>query len=90
MPRAKPIPARMWEEHKEELRDLYPKMTLEDLMVMMKVRYQFAPSYVPYSLLAHLTYLIREPSLIAPVAVSIFPNSRSGGFRNITKAEAVP
>lgn len=44
VPRAKPIPQEKWEEHKEELCELYQRMTLEDLMAMMKVRHSFAPS----------------------------------------------
>lgn len=43
-PRAKPLPPTKWEEHKAELCDLYQKMTLDDLMVMMKVRHNFTPS----------------------------------------------
>jgi hypothetical protein len=43
-PRAKPIPAQKWEKHKDELCELYQKMTLEDLMAMMKVRHQFPAS----------------------------------------------
>jgi hypothetical protein len=40
-PRAKPIPPGKWEEHKEELCNLYQKMTLGDLMTMMKVKHRF-------------------------------------------------
>jgi hypothetical protein len=42
--RAKPIPPEKWEEHKEELCSLYQRMTLDDLIAMMKVRHTFAPS----------------------------------------------
>lgn len=47
VPRAKPVPPEKWEEHKEELHSLYQRMTLDDLMAMMKVRHIFTPSYVP-------------------------------------------
>jgi hypothetical protein len=44
VPRAKPLPQEKWDEHKDLLCDLYPKMTLEDLMTMMRVKHNFAPS----------------------------------------------
>jgi hypothetical protein len=47
VPRAKPIPTEQWGKHKEELCKLYKSMKLDDLMVTMRVRYGFAPSYVP-------------------------------------------
>ncbi|KAF8858313.1 hypothetical protein BDZ45DRAFT_802637 [Acephala macrosclerotiorum] len=42
-PRAKPVDPTKWQEHKDKLCRLYETMTLEDLMVMMKIRYQFSP-----------------------------------------------
>lgn len=43
-PRATPIAAEDWERHKAELCELYPRMKLEDLMALMKVRHRFSPS----------------------------------------------
>ncbi|EON66473.1 hypothetical protein W97_05571 [Coniosporium apollinis CBS 100218] len=48
VPRAKPITASKWEEHREELCEFYQKMTLDDLMAMMKVRHGFEPSRRQY------------------------------------------
>ncbi|KAN0092324.1 hypothetical protein V8E51_018171 [Hyaloscypha variabilis] len=48
VPRAKPVPAEKWQEHEKELRELYNKMTLDDLIVMMKVRHNFTPSRRQY------------------------------------------
>jgi hypothetical protein len=45
-PRAKSVPPEKWERHREELWSLYQRMTLDDLMAMMKVRHSFTPSYV--------------------------------------------
>ncbi|PMD31480.1 hypothetical protein L207DRAFT_572712 [Hyaloscypha variabilis F] len=48
VPRAKPVPPEKWLEHEKELRELYEKMKLDDLMVMMKVRHNFTPSRRQY------------------------------------------
>jgi hypothetical protein len=45
VPRAKPVTPEKWQEHEKELRELYEKMKLDDLMLMMKVRHNFAPRY---------------------------------------------
>jgi hypothetical protein len=45
-PRANQIPPEEWGVHREEICTLYEKMKLEDVMVMMKVRHCFSPSYV--------------------------------------------
>jgi hypothetical protein len=45
VPRAKPVPPEKWREHEKELRELYDKMKLDDLIVMMKVRHNFTPRY---------------------------------------------
>jgi Clr5 domain len=42
--RAPAVPAEDWENHKEELCQLREKMTLEDIMVSMKIRHRFTPS----------------------------------------------
>ena len=43
MPRAKPVPPGKWEEYETELRELYDKMKLDDLMAVMKIRHNFTP-----------------------------------------------
>ena len=78
-PRAKPILPEKWEEHQEEICQLYQQMTLEDVMVIMKVRHRFTPSYVSLSPLPNLqimTLLTHESS--ATVVVSLSLNSRDG------------
>jgi hypothetical protein len=42
--RAPAVPAEDWENHKEELCQLREKMTLEDIMISMKIRHRFTPS----------------------------------------------
>ncbi|KAI0857343.1 hypothetical protein F4860DRAFT_517926 [Xylaria cubensis] len=39
-----------WEEHREELSQLYKKMTLENIRALMRVRHKFAPSKKQYVL----------------------------------------
>lgn len=41
--RSQRIPRDRWDEHKEELGDLYGEMSLDDLMVFMEETYNFAP-----------------------------------------------
>lgn len=41
--RSQRIPQDRWDEHKEELGDLYGEMSLDDLMVYMEETYNFAP-----------------------------------------------
>ncbi|TRX93471.1 hypothetical protein FHL15_005746 [Xylaria flabelliformis] len=48
--RARPIDPAQWEEHREELSQLYEKVTLEVLMAFMEVRHKFAPSKKQYVL----------------------------------------
>ncbi|KAE8447351.1 hypothetical protein EG329_010909 [Mollisiaceae sp. DMI_Dod_QoI] len=48
VPRAKPVPPEKWEEHETELRELYDKMKLDDLVVAMKIRHSFTPSRRQY------------------------------------------
>ncbi|KAF4626226.1 hypothetical protein G7Y89_g11937 [Cudoniella acicularis] len=48
VPRAKPVPPEKWQEHEKELRELYDKMKLDDLIMMMKVRHNFTPSRRQY------------------------------------------
>ncbi|KAK3353975.1 hypothetical protein B0T25DRAFT_223732 [Lasiosphaeria hispida] len=50
VPRAKPLPAERWEEHREVLCDLYTRMTLEDLMKFMQTRHKFSPTRKQYVL----------------------------------------
>lgn len=54
-----------WEEHREELCRLYQNMTLDDLMVLMKVWHRFAPLYGLSTVLAefHLSVWLREVGL---------------------------
>ncbi|KAF2740998.1 hypothetical protein EJ04DRAFT_112158 [Polyplosphaeria fusca] len=47
-PRVARIPPQKWEEHKEELRSLYQRMKLDDLMSVMKTRHSFEPTYVTH------------------------------------------
>ncbi|OCL09341.1 hypothetical protein AOQ84DRAFT_375923 [Glonium stellatum] len=47
-PRAKPLPSEKWEEHKEELRDLYQKKTLDNLINVMKDKHGFMASRRQY------------------------------------------
>jgi hypothetical protein len=49
--RAKPIPREQWEEHKKELTQLYNHMTIDELIVAMKVKHGFTPSYVYLSII---------------------------------------
>ena len=44
VPRAKPIPREQWEEHKQILKTLYDRMTVDELMIKMKTMHNFAPS----------------------------------------------
>ena len=46
--RAKRMAPEKWEEHKEELCSLYQEITLEALVVIMKEKHDFAPSYVAF------------------------------------------
>ncbi|KAI0184826.1 hypothetical protein EV127DRAFT_474029 [Xylaria flabelliformis] len=48
--RARPIDPDQWEEHREELSQLYMKMTLENIRAVMRVRHKFAPSKKQYVL----------------------------------------
>jgi hypothetical protein len=61
VPRAKPVPPKKWEEHETELRELYDKMKLDDLMVVMKIRHNFTPRYpiLSRTLIVHCVELTR-------------------------------
>lgn len=43
-PRAKPIGQEEWDKHKDELGELYQRMTLDQLTEVMKEKHGFAPS----------------------------------------------
>jgi hypothetical protein len=44
--RTERIPPEKWQEHKEELSNLYLEKTLGELMIVMRDRHSFVPSYV--------------------------------------------
>jgi hypothetical protein len=43
--KAEPVPATVWEEHRETITELHPQMTLEDLMKNMKEIHGFRARY---------------------------------------------
>ncbi|OCK77508.1 hypothetical protein K432DRAFT_427968 [Lepidopterella palustris CBS 459.81] len=47
-PRPKPVSPQLWDERKEELCELFPKMKLDDLMAMMRTKHNFTPSRRQY------------------------------------------
>jgi len=44
--RAPRVASETWEEHKQELCNLYAIMTLRDVMISMRIRHKFTASYV--------------------------------------------